>query len=144
MRTWTIDRLDLSDHEPRGAPADHVAWLKGNGDGAPVHLKLQFSTRDDDDAKAIVNAVLAGLNDPPTGTPPESGHMTPERYRHLLEAFDATQGWASEFFAVDQRRARRWAEGKAPIPRSVAMMLETMHNYDLQPEDIETLVKEKQ
>lgn len=52
--------------------------------------------------------------------------MTPTRYRECLTSLRWTQRGLAAALECDERLARRWASGDAPIPASVAAWLETL------------------
>jgi hypothetical protein len=47
---------------------------------------------------------------------------------------------AGEFLGVDVATVRGYSDGSVPIPRTVAMLLEVLNNYDLEPADAETVI----
>jgi hypothetical protein len=76
--------------------------------------------------------------------------MTPDRFRLLLDDLGLNQQSpdqrlgrrrgtrsATEFLGVDERRLRRWASGKLPIPHTVELLLEIMVAYGIRPSDLD-------
>ena len=67
-------------------------------------------------------------------------HMKPQRFRHLLERCELSRIEAGEFLGVDVATVRGYADGSVPIPRAVAMLLEVLNNWDLEPADAEFVI----
>ena len=55
-----------------------------------------------------------------------SGTMTPDQYRAALIQLGLSLNKAAVFLNVDERQSRRWANGDAEIPASVAKLLRLM------------------
>lgn len=52
--------------------------------------------------------------------------MTPTRLREVLALLRWTQRGLADALTCDERLARRWASGAAPVPPVVAAWLETL------------------
>jgi transcriptional regulator with XRE-family HTH domain len=66
--------------------------------------------------------------------------MTKNQYRAAIEALGLSQAKTAEFLGVSERQGRRWALGEAPIPPTVAMLLQLMLKHKLSPEDVNSHV----
>jgi hypothetical protein len=64
--------------------------------------------------------------------------MTKQEYRRVLKDYELTQARAAWLFnGKSDRSGRRWATEGAPY--HVALIVELMREFQLTPEDIETL-----
>jgi hypothetical protein len=70
--------------------------------------------------------------------------MTSKQYRQLLKLLDISQVGAGRLLEIDPRTSRRYALGEMEIiPKMINIILRLMLKYNLTPEDIEDLLKEK-
>jgi hypothetical protein len=73
----------------------------------------------------------------------EIGWLWPEDFSTILESFHGERKWVYKFmyeFGFSRAQIDRWAKGKAPIPKHVAMivsMLGTFKNHKLPLSSIE-------
>lgn len=59
--------------------------------------------------------------------------MTPLQYRRIIKLLSLTQAGAARFLGVSERTSRRYIEGTAVIPVSVALLLRSMIAHDETP-----------
>jgi hypothetical protein len=64
--------------------------------------------------------------------------MTADDYRTCLKALGLTVNEAGRFLAVNERTARRVADGDLPIPFAVEALLSVMIRYDITIEMVNT------
>ena len=57
--------------------------------------------------------------------------MTADEYREAIEALGLTVLSAGRFLDVNERTARRWANGELSVPPVVAMLLTLMVKYSI-------------
>ena len=67
-------------------------------------------------------------------------YLKPQRFRYLLERCELSRIEAGEFLGVDVDVVRGYADGSVPIPRAVAMLLEVLNNFDIEPADAEIVI----
>jgi hypothetical protein len=74
----------------------------------------------------------------------EKTAMSAEQYRHAIEEeFGLTVAQAGVLFGVSTRTSYRWALGELPVPRSVALVLKLMRQFEVAPGDLESSLKVK-
>jgi hypothetical protein len=73
---------------------------------------------------------------------PKESWTTPARYSELLAELDIINiDAAAEFFDLNQSSTGRYMNGRNPIPKVVAMLLELMVAHGETPERVEALLE---
>lgn len=67
--------------------------------------------------------------------------MTAEQFKAAIAALDLSQVGAARLFGVNDRTARRWASGKADVPKMVALLLRLMVRHHVSVASAERLVE---
>lgn len=64
--------------------------------------------------------------------------MSIDEYRETVQALGMTLTGAARYFRVDERTARRWANGELPIPFAVGLLLRFQLAKGFSPERVLT------
>ena len=65
--------------------------------------------------------------------------MKPDRLKECLAALDLSQDAAGYFLGYNVTTINRWATDKKPVPRVVALLLETMIAKNISPDEAKAI-----
>ena len=68
------------------------------------------------------------------------GAMTADHYGRLIKRLGLSQRGAARFFGINDRTARHYSAGTAPVDRRTGMLLEAMVKHKIAPDDALRLI----